>query len=87
MGKYVAVFTATLFLTALFQCCFAADSVSASEDPVSAYVTVIIAKCIKKTIILLQDYQLCDLPSYSTLLYDITSQDPSNPSKQSKKMD
>ena len=44
MGKYLAVFTATLFLTALFQCCFAADGASASEDPVSAYITVIIAK-------------------------------------------
>ena len=31
---------------------------------------------------LLQDYQLYDLPSYSKLLYDITSQDPSNPSEQ-----
>ena len=26
--------------------CFAADGASASEDPVSAYITVIIAKCI-----------------------------------------
>lgn len=44
MGKYLAVFTATLFLTALFQCCFAAGGASASEDPTSAYITVIIAK-------------------------------------------
>ena len=25
---------------------------------------------------------MCDLPSYSKLLYDMTSQDPSNPSEQ-----
>ena len=37
MGKYLAVFTATLFLTALFQCCFAADGASASENPVCLY--------------------------------------------------
>lgn len=44
MGKCLAVFTAALFLTALFQCCLAAGGASAADDPVSAYVTVLIAK-------------------------------------------
>jgi hypothetical protein len=39
-----AVFTAAVFLLALVQCCFAADGKSPSEDPVAAYLTVIISK-------------------------------------------
>ena len=44
MGKYLAVFTALLLLTALFQCCLAGGGECPSDDPVSAYVTAIIAK-------------------------------------------
>ena len=44
MGKYLAVFTVLLFFTALFQCCLAGGGEIPSDDPVSAYVTVIIAK-------------------------------------------
>ena len=33
MGKYLAVFTAALFLTTLFQCCFAASG--PCDDPIS----------------------------------------------------
>ena len=44
MSTNLAVFTAALFLLALVQCCFAANGKSPSEDPVSAYLTVMIAK-------------------------------------------
>ena len=44
MGKYLAVFTALLFLMALMRCCFAAGGEIPSDDPTAAYLTVVIAK-------------------------------------------
>ena len=44
MGKYLAVFTALLFLSALFRCCFAGGGDSPTDDPTSAYIVVAIAK-------------------------------------------
>ena len=42
--KYLAVFTAALFLLVLIKCCSAAGGSMATEDPCSAYLTVLITK-------------------------------------------
>lgn len=44
MGFNLAVFTAALFLLALVQCCYATGGTSPSDDPASAYLTVLISK-------------------------------------------
>ena len=44
MGKYLVVFTTAVFLLALLQTCFAAGGALPSEDPTSAYLTVLILK-------------------------------------------
>ena len=43
MGINLAVFTAAVFWLAKFQCCFVANGKSPSEDPVTAYMTVLIS--------------------------------------------